>query len=56
MDWGALQDTADKGPWFAAGFTGGEATCCGETILIGEKIRADGDGRYEHRACVNEVD
>jgi hypothetical protein len=56
MDWGELQDTADKGPWFSAGFTGGEASCCGEEIVIGEKIRADGSGAYEHKACDGTTD
>ena len=51
MDWGELQDTADKGPWIEATFTGGEASCCGGRIYEGDTIRADGEGEWEHKSC-----
>lgn len=51
-DWGQLFFDSAKGPWFSSGFTGGEAACCGETIVMGETIRADGEGTYEHKSCV----
>jgi hypothetical protein len=39
----------DPGPWFLAGF---DSECShGDQIEVGEIIRADGEGGYEHREC-----
>jgi len=41
------------GPWFPAGFES-ECSAGGETITEGAEIRADGDGSFECRECVEE--
>lgn len=44
------------GPWFHAGFDG---TCdgpCGEDIIEGDLIRADGEGGWLCRDCGEEAD
>jgi len=46
-------DKDQPGPWIVAGFDG---VCSrgGEHLLEGEDIRADGDGGWECRECVDE--
>lgn len=41
----------DVGPWFEASFES-DSSCCGIDIEPGNEIRADGDGGWEHRDCV----
>lgn len=41
------------GPWFEAGWDG-EASCCFSGIEAGDMIRADGDGGWEHKDCVEQ--
>lgn len=41
------------GPWFVAMFDSGDCPLCGERICEGEKIRANGNGSYEHQQCVD---
>lgn len=42
------------GPWFAAGCAGDVCSRGGEPICAGDAIRADGNGGWECRDCVNE--
>jgi hypothetical protein len=43
-------DSPRRGPWFAAGY-GGECSGCGEEILEGDQIRADGEGGWLDEDC-----
>jgi hypothetical protein len=42
------------GPWFEAMFDGGDCPRCDQRIMEGERIRANGEGSYEHEECVIE--
>lgn len=50
----SLENAADAqrgpGPWFVAGYDGA-CSCCGDDIVEGDEIRADGFGSYEGREC-----
>lgn len=43
------------GPWFPARFDS-ECDTCGDTILEGDEIRADGTGGYACEGCGEELD
>jgi hypothetical protein len=44
----------DVGPWFEATYPS-ESSCCGpDSIVPGDEIRADGDGGWEHRQCIED--
>jgi len=44
-----------KGPWFTASFDSGRCSGCGDEILVGDTIRADGQGGWEGWCCQDEV-
>lgn len=52
MNFGALLEERDKGPWvFASFYTRDGCSGCGEDIEEGDEIRADGSGGWERREC-----
>lgn len=51
IDWNTGMERPQKGKWFPAEFSGGEKSCCGDRIEVGEDIRADGHGGWEGRCC-----
>lgn len=46
-------DVGQPGPWFVAGFNG-ECSLEGHSFDEGDIIRADGEGEYECKVCVDE--
>jgi len=46
-------ETGQPGPWIIAGFHG-KCSRGGELIGVGEDVRADGDGGWECKECVDE--
>lgn len=43
------------GPFFTASYDD-ECSACGDDIVTGEVIRADGSGGWEHQDCVEDED
>lgn len=50
MDFTALLDKSDKGPWVRATWPG-DCSGCGDEFGEDDEIRADGSGGWEARCC-----
>lgn len=55
MNFAALLERSEKGPWILAGWPG-ECDGCGEEFDAGDEIRADGQGGWEAKRCCDDED